>query len=680
MVEWSIGLVAHSRRYLCATWIALCLLVHWRVLQRSFTVKSREMAIDNIAAMYQVKYPEDESHGKALAMEFDGDVEALRHQVMALTTTLGGLAAEEKALRKVALPRKPSARATEAMVREIICATAHSIAASDIQWSAMDRSELEQCSVLGDLLREARLAGVPVKGMNSVEDLRNAVLAMKGWLQPPLDEYEVLEVVVHRTTDQGQREYMVKWKVGPATWESGDHPSKALQDLVAAYEASRAAAHKRGPQVTAEELQQLQQGAGVGAAREEKGEEEAARVALMASMKVMADGQSELQEFMKKMAKKEGAAESDDEDGSQWRLGSEVQVLRGGKRLKQLDNDFGHYREERNVELLYASHYLTMDAPFAKEHNAALNEFVELEKKALEHKLEVQKAKLRYEAAPEDAAKRDVYYMAKARAEHLQKQWLLKDDRWRYIGQLSKFARRGNVAVAQKMFENMQKQRDEVAWLKQFRKDEKTAVEDIRKGATIDQATYMAGHLGQASAMFETAEARAAATMAFQGGRHSAQGYGGGAGQGRVPLPPGPPEPRPLPLQPFQGLGGLQQQQGAPLQQGALMQPGARRSGAATAMRTKFLPAEEVLKGPPPPALVGHMLPVGPTFFTPGKALDDPPKVRQEPFAHKCKLCDRVGHEAFECMESFSYLDKPAKSFRQLHQSGVVDRHGRYVM
>ena len=231
---------------------------------------------NTIADVYQEKYPADESHGKALAIEFDGDIGALRHQVMALTTTLSGLSAEEKALRKVPLPRKPSAKATEAMVRDIVCATAHSIAVSDIQWAAMDRGALEQCSALGDLLREARLAGVPVKGMDSVEDLRNDVLAMKGWLQPPADEYEVLEVVVHRTTGQGQREYLVKWKVGSATWEPGDHPSKALQDLVAAYEASRAMTHKRGPQVTAEELQQWQQGAGVGAAQGGDGEEEAA--------------------------------------------------------------------------------------------------------------------------------------------------------------------------------------------------------------------------------------------------------------------------------------------------------------------------------------------------------------------------------------------------------------------
>ena len=35
------------------------------------------------------------------------------------------------------------------------------------------------------------MAGVPVKGVTSVEDLRNAVLAVKGWLKPPQDEYEV---------------------------------------------------------------------------------------------------------------------------------------------------------------------------------------------------------------------------------------------------------------------------------------------------------------------------------------------------------------------------------------------------------------------------------------------------------------------------------------------------------
>ena len=71
------------------------------------------------------------------------------------------------------MPRKPSARASEVMVQDVVCTTTHAMAVSDMQWAAMDRAALEQCNTLGDLLREAGVAGVPAKGMDPVEELRN---------------------------------------------------------------------------------------------------------------------------------------------------------------------------------------------------------------------------------------------------------------------------------------------------------------------------------------------------------------------------------------------------------------------------------------------------------------------------------------------------------------------------
>ena len=82
-----------------------------------------------------------------------------------------------------------------------------------------------------------------------------------------------------------------------------------------------------------------------------------------------------------------------------------------------------------------------------------------------------------------------------------------------------------------------------------------------------------------------------------------------------------------------------------------------------------------------PTSLQGHMLPVGMKFFSSRKLLDDPIKVREldRPFTFKCKVCDKVGHEAFECGESFMVEGKPGKSYRELLSMGVVDRHGQYI-
>ena len=110
-------------------------------------------------------------------------------------------------------------------------------------------------------------------------------------------------------------------------------------------------------------------------------------------------------------------------------------------------------------------------------------------------------------------------------------------------------------------------------------------------------------------------------------------------------------------------------------------QPGAQRKGkpAGEQQRTKFATAEEVL-GPvaAQKGLSGYMVPVGMKFYTRNKTLADPPKVRSEPFTWACKLCNQVGHEAFECTSTFTTDGKPAKSYRQMYDLQLCDVHGIY--
>ena len=128
-----------------------------------------------------------------------------------------------------------------------------------------------------------------------------------------------------------------------------------------------------------------------------------------------------------------------------------------------------------------------------------------------------------------------------------------------------------------------------------------------------------------------------------------------------------------------QGLQGLARPL-PPQQQGSGWQQSDGRRTAGVQARTYFKEAEQVLGHKCPAGLHGHMLPVGMKFFTARKLLDDPVKVRDvnRPFTFKCKVCDKVGHEAFECDESFMVEGKPGKSYRELLRMGIVDRHGQY--
>ena len=89
--------------------------------------------MSDISEIYEAQYPAAEDHGKRLAMEFDGDVQGLRDMVTALRSTITGMSGEEKKARDVKMPRMPAARAVEAAIQLIVCATARDVALSDVQ-------------------------------------------------------------------------------------------------------------------------------------------------------------------------------------------------------------------------------------------------------------------------------------------------------------------------------------------------------------------------------------------------------------------------------------------------------------------------------------------------------------------------------------------------------------------
>ena len=224
-------------------------------------------------------------------------------------------------------------------------------------------------------------------------------------------------------------------------------------------------------------------------------------------------------------------------------------------------------------------------------------------------------------------------------------------------------ARQGKWAVAQQMLDEMETEAEETSANAEFKKRKKAAEESLRREGEIDQGVLAAAMMG----LGPTTAARAGRYQQQAAWQPQQQGYqgpppGSYAGAPRVAAPTMPaaqpgqqqPVPRPPPMPQGQGQGGRKER-----------------------FRTKFMAAEEALQnGKCPASLHGHMVPVGMRFFTPGKTLEDPPKVRAVPFTDKCKLCDRVGHEAFECSEVFQFQGRPACNYRQLFAMGVLDKNG----
>ena len=123
-------------------------------------------------------------------------------------------------------------------------------------------------------------------------------------------------------------------------------------------------------------------------------------------------------------------------------------------------------------------------------------------------------------------------------------------------------------------------------------------------------------------------------------------------------------QPRPLPLEvPPQRLaleaGAAWGQQRPP------PPPSQRPGGAAHAAPSQFRLAGTLLGNNCPSDLRDAMVPYGMRFFTANKTLEDPKAVCARPFEYACKLCQKVGHEAFECEGEFQVNGKRHLSFRE---------------
>ena len=104
----------------------------------------------------------------------------------------------------------------------------------------------------------------------------------------------------------------------------------------------------------------------------------------------------------------------------------------------------------------------------------------------------------------------------------------------------------------------------------------------------------------------------------------------------------------------------------------------AKAGGAAHAAPSQFRLAGTLLGNNCPSDLRDAMVPYGMRFFTANKTLEDPKAVRARPFEYACKLCQKVGHEAFECEGEFQVNGKRHLSFRECFRRGVCDKHGMY--
>ena len=163
--------------------------------------------------------------GEDLALMFLNDMAGLKLMVQPLFSTLSGLDSREKAARKVAVPKGTAAKD--------ICELANQFAKSDARFGLMDKSQLQATVKLGDILREARLAGVSLKGFENERGawkvLKEAVLKVKGWT---LDaEYAATKILDSVKTGKTEK-FQVLWEDGSKTWEPQDNLKGTADALI----------------------------------------------------------------------------------------------------------------------------------------------------------------------------------------------------------------------------------------------------------------------------------------------------------------------------------------------------------------------------------------------------------------------------------------------------------------
>ena len=632
-----------------------------------------------IRALYRKNHPASKAQGasqvaklgEGLALQFMDDFAGLKRLVPPLSMSLVGLPRDEKAKRGVKVPSGSAAKD--------ICSLAAAIAASDACFGRMDEASLKRCTKLGEVLREARLTGLPLQelGAADMDLIKDAIVSAQGW-EEETQEWVVDKILAHKVEGKDEL-FMVRWEAGDTTWESLQNLEDTAMEKVTEYRARQAnkasGGRSKGRPVSREDLDQVLQGLD----EEDSPEDQAALLtggagivegrsagsmdvglkALVGAMQALADETLVMKKSLKvaaggatKARKRSREDSSDDsEEDEDLRLARDKPVLQGDKRMEEVG--WEHFQQERELYTKFNQRKLPAHAHFAKEYNEQLRLLYETEEQMLEQKLKVKKSYTKAAAQPDNASLEEEYRQTKATYSVYATRWAVLNDMVLCLGECSQAASEGKKTVAAKVYERALRTSKETEARKSWRKLFKDAEKELRDERDLDKGLFISQQLGHLSSTPQV------------GG-----GFGGRpSGYTTEPVgldKPPPPPSRPLPVG----------------QQLAIMDSG-RERGAGVAKRVQFRPAEEVLKRVPG-ALQGCMLPVGMKFFTPGKMLDSSPKVREKEFVHACKVCGMMppqvkGHEAWECTERFKVDGKTGKGYRELfsvHQ--VCDNHGEY--
>ena len=617
----------------------------------------------DISTYYKANYPgEPDDKGEWLAAAYAARFEDLRAMVAPLRMCVddAGWSRAVARQRQVTIPGKTPSLAA-------ICKLASAIATSDRHFGAATAQELRGRQDLGSMQRMARQAQVVIDHRpNDVAYWRQRIAAKLGWgadtgggagrgvgasagggghsgpgpEQEDTEEEHVVEAVQgKRTTAGGDLEYWVKWSGSTeCSWE----PLTNLQGsmtLVGEYEVQldgRRIGDRRPEARAGPETTQLMS--------------DFSR-ALAALMEGQSTTQQQLQLLAEERTDKKEKTKVDD------RCAWDRPVLKGDERRQKVGKR--RFDQERQIDRMRKLCEMDASKPFATQYNAEMSKAMKLEAKLLEA-----------EYAREEAAKKDnqvEQLRAEARHEVLHDQLVVVNDRVAFLGGCSDMTsdKPAEWHVAQVMVEDMDEEAEETVRNAEFKKRKTKAQEKMRKDAEVAQGVFIQQHLhgvggaysrGGRGPVYQQPQQQPQLGGYQQGYQH--QGQAGGYSQ--PPMPPGPPPPMPPgppPMPPVVPVGG-------------------KGGKGGERFRTRFNTAEAALGDKCPAQLQGHMVPVGMRFFTPGKTLDAAPRVRTTPFPHACKLCEKVGHEAFECTEQFQFQGRPACNYRQLFQMGLLDANG----
>ena len=302
----------------------------------------------------------------------------------------------------------------------------------------------------------------------------------------------------------------------------------------------------------------------------------------------------------------------------------------------------------------------------------------ELKQELLDQELIVEKARQAAIKESEDDKggcdeKMQTWSRAHAKLEMIQKAIQVATDDTTFYDQVSDLASSGKLMQAAKVVSDHKLKRKQTECEKEFQKKVRRAELSLKREGDADAALLMARQLGASSALMQSPAMHIASQHGFSMGSITSSQ----PNQFYPPLPPGPPPSGPPP-----GHGQFRNNTGQGA--GGGTPPGGQSGGgprsAGVQQRTRFKMAEDHLGQAKASQLnlTGQMIPIGMKFYTTGKSLVDPKRDRKTPFTYPCKVCAKVGHEAFECTESFQFEGKPAKNYRELHALKVVDKHGEY--